>query len=266
MTRVYFNKIELIFILQGIIISFFFGKDSKSIIITALCLIGIIMLFHLINFLISLIRNANKSSSGNHRELFKIITAKDLEALKQYLKSNDIKVNQMHKLIYYGQVTPIIYAMENEAFEIFSYLLENGYDLNAKNVGHPPLLIAAYRHNVKYIEEMLKYPLDLYITNNVQYKGNAIEIAVWRGRSKVVKALLANGMKFSLDEYKKCGYGKELLTWDNVKREIKVLLLENYVFNQKKKMFYLNELCLQKKINIPLFNSKHYFIENLLAS
>lgn len=255
----FFSKIELLFILQGIIIAFFFGKGTKSILITAISLIGVILLIHLIKFIMSL-----KPTSVSHSNLFNLIGENDIDKLKDYIKTNNIKINQMHEMKYYGQVTPIIYAMSKEAYDVFRYLLENGYDINQKNVGHPPLLYAAYYPDVKYIKELLKYSLNLYVTNNEKYSGNALEIALWRGRKKVVKALLAKGMKFSLEEYKKSKCGNELLPWEQIKRELKVLLLENYVFNQKKQMFYLNELCLQKKLNIGIFNSKHYFVENLL--
>ena len=53
----------------------------------------------------------------------------DLNKFKEYLSSHNLKVGNIHKIEYIYGKTPIIYAMERKAYNIFKYLIENSYNL-----------------------------------------------------------------------------------------------------------------------------------------
>lgn len=208
------------------------------------------------------------SSHLDKKTLFEIVKDNDLVRFKKYIADNRISIKELSSMLYYGNVTLLNYTMGNKAYDIFKYLIEQNIDLNfATKYSELPLIYAVYSAKKIFIAELLKYKdkFDLY-AKAWKFKANAIEIAVWRGRSKVVSMLLESGMKFSISEYNNTICGKEMLPFDKVSNEVKAALLRSHIFSLKKNQFNLHEKNGAKLISLRALNIKPYLIENFLLN
>jgi len=57
----------------------------------------------------------------------------------------------------------------------------------------------------------------------------------------------------------------ELTPWKNVKISIKKILLKNILFDKKKNMFNIYDHSMNKRLDLKIFNTRHYFMENCLS-
>lgn len=174
-------------------------------------------------------------------ELFRIIATDNLDQFKLYLKSHNLSLKTIHKFSYIFGKTPLIYAMERQALKIFTYMVENGYNL--KYIGpnsEPPLTFAAHSAKLEFLQILLKnkHKLDLYAENN-KFGANALEIAIWRDREKVVEALLNAGMKFSVKKYSLTKIGMMSIPFSKVSSKVKKILIKRYVFDKTVKQINL---------------------------
>ena len=202
-----------------------------------------------------------------HAPLFKAMHIDDLNKFKDYLKSNNLKVTNIHKLEYFQHKTPIMYAIDRRAFNIFQYLIENNYDLSyiSKN-SEPVITFAAHSGELKYLNLLLKYKdkFDLY-AKNPRFNANALEILIWRGEDKLdsIEALLNAGMKFSINDYNNTIIGKQLCPFKNVPFVIKKILVKRYVFDQTiNQINIVDEL--EKKKNMKSFNNINIYWKEYL--
>ena len=202
-----------------------------------------------------------------HAPLFKAMHIDDLNKFKDYLKSNNLKVTNIHKLEYFQHKTPIMYAIDRRAFNIFQYLIENNYDLSyiSKN-SEPVITFAAHSGELKYLNLLLKYKdkFDLY-AKNPRFNANALEILIWRGEDKLdsIEALLNAGMKFSINDYNNTIIGKQLCPFKDVPFDIKKILVKRYVFDQTiNQINIVDEL--EKKKNIKSFNNINIYWKEYL--
>lgn len=202
-----------------------------------------------------------------HAPLFKAMHIDDLNKFKDYLKSNNLKVTNIHKLEYFQGKTPIMYAIDRRAFNIFQYLIENNYDLSyiSKN-SEPVITFAAHSGELKYLNLLLKYKdkFDLY-AKNPRFNANALEILIWRGEDKLdsIEALLNAGMKFSINDYNNTIIGKQLCPFKDVPFDIKKILVKRYVFDQTiNQINIVDEL--EKKKNIKSFNNINIYWKEYL--
>ena len=158
--------------------------------------------------------------------LFKAMNNDDLNKFKDYLTSNNLKVSNIHKLEYFQGKTPIMYAIDRRAFNIFRYLIENNYDLS-------------------------------YISKNSE--------PVMRGEDKLdsIEALLNAGMKFSINDYNNTIIGKQLCPFKDVPLEIKKILVKRCIFeNIINQINIVDEL--DKKKNVKLFNNINIYWKEYL--
>ena len=242
--------------------------STPAIIISYLFYIGKIKGFiFYIPFIISIILIIfffPSSKPQNYSELYKFIEGKQLNELINYLKKNNLSVKQLHKITYYGNTTPLIYAIGKDSSNIINYLLENGYDINyhLKN-SLPPIIYCAYMEKDEYLKKLLKYKnLDINVISE-QFKANSLEIAVSRGSKKCIKLLLNAGMEFNIKKYNE-SIAKGNKFFNEIEREIKEILLKNVLLNKKIKYFNIHDKCVKKELKLKIFNTKPYLLENFL--
>ena len=199
--------------------------------------------------------------------LFKTMNNDDLNKFKDYLTSNNLKVSNIHKLEYFQGKTPIMYAIDRRAFNIFKYLIENNYDLSyiSKN-SEPVITFAAHSGELKYLNLLLKHKdkFDLY-AKNTRFNANALEILVWRGENKLdsIEALLNAGMKFSINDYNNTIIGKQLCPFKDVPLDIKKILVKRCIFEKNiNQINIVDEL--DKKKNMKFFNNINIYWKEFL--
>ena len=167
--------------------------------------------------------------------LFKSMHNDDLKKFKEYLTSNNLKVTDIHTLVYFQGKTPITYAIMHRAFKIFNYLIDNNYNLNdVPKYSEPAITFVAHSGEIEYLNILLKHKdkFDLY-AKKPDLNANALEVAVWRGdKLDVIEALLNAGMKFSIKEYNNTRPGKYLLPFDKVSLEVKKVLVKRCIFDK----------------------------------
>ena len=242
--------------------------STPAIIISYLFYIGKIKGFiFYIPFIISIILIIfffPSSKPQNYSELYKFIEGKQLNKLINYLKKNNLSVKELHKITYYANVTPLIYAIGKDSSNIIDYLLENGYDLNYYFQNSlPPICYCAYLNKYEYLKKLLEYKnLDINVISE-QFKANSLEIAVSRGSKKCIKLLLNAGMEFNIKKYNE-SIAKGNKFFNEIEREIKEILLKNVLLNKKIKYFNIHDKCVKKELKLKIFNTKPYLLENFL--
>ena len=197
--------------------------------------------------------------------LFRAINNDNLNKFKEYLSSNNLKVSNIHKIEYIYGKTPIIYAMERNAYNIFKFLIDNGYDLKYFSERTEPVItFAAHSAPLNFMELLLKNKDKIYLNAiNKKFGANALEIAVWREREEIVEALINVGMTFSIKNYNNTHIGKLSIPFENIPINIKTVLLKRFVFNKTiKNINMVNEIS--ENENIKSFkNNKIYWNEYL---
>ena len=184
--------------------------------------------------------------------LFRAINNDNLNKFKEYLSSQNLKVTNIHKIEYIYGKTPIIYAMERNAYNIFKYLIENSYDLKYfSDRTEPVITFAAHSAKLNFMELLLKNKNKLYLNAiNKKFGANALEIAVWREREEIVEALVNDGMTFSIKNYNNTHIGKLSIPFENIPNNIKTVLLKRFVFNKTiKHINMVNEISENEKMN-----------------
>ena len=181
-----------------------------------------------------------------HASLFKIMFTDDLDKFKEYLSKNNLSVKKIHTLKYFSGRTPILYAIEQRAFKIFKYLVENDYDLNyVGENSRPPITFAVHSGTYEFVEFLLRHKdkFDLYVKEK-DFNANALEIAIWRttqsDKKKEIEALLNAGMKFSISNYKTTNL-ESMNSFESIPFETKKLLAKRYVLDKIKNQLNLVE-------------------------
>ena len=211
---------------------------------------------------------------GKYDGLFRAMNTDNLTKFIEFLSKQGLKASNIHKIEYMFGKTPIIIAMERDAYNIFKYLVENNYDLSyapeTKNSNSPadiisePVITFAATHpaiNVKYLELLVKHK-DKFDINakSKKFDANALELAVWRESEDKVEALLNAGMKFSIQNYNNTKVGK-LFPFEKISLNIKKVLLKRIVFNKNiKQLNMANEFS---ENNLKSFKNKIYWKEYL---
>ena len=211
---------------------------------------------------------------GKYDGLFRAMNTDNLTKFIEFLSKQGLKASNIHKIEYMFGKTPIIIAMERDAYNIFKYLIENNYDLNyapeTKNMNSPadiisePVITFAATHpaiNVKYLELLVKHK-DKFDINakSKKFDANALELAVWRESEDKVEALLNAGMKFSIQNYNNTKVGK-LFPFEKISLNIKKVLSKRIVFNKNiKQLNMANEFS---ENNLKSFKNKIYWKEYL---
>ena len=211
---------------------------------------------------------------GKNDGLFRAMNTDNLTKFIEFLSKQGLKASNIHKIEYMFGKTPIIIAMERDAYNIFKYLIENNYDLSyapeTKNSNSPadiisePVITFAATHpaiNVKYLELLVLHK-DKFDINakSKKFDANALELAVWRESEDKVEALLNAGMKFSIQNYNNTKVGK-LFPFEKISLNIKKVLLKRIVFNKNiKQLNMANEFS---ENNLKSFKNKIYWKEYL---
>lgn len=198
--------------------------------------------------------------------LFKLIDNDNLSMFKNYLSSHNLKVENIHEYEYIEGKTPIIYAIEKRAYNIFKYLVENNYNLKyISEKSEPVITFAAHSGELKYMELLLKYKdrIDLYAINK-KFLANALEISVWRGKVEMIEALINAGMNFSIKNYNNYTlFGKSSFPFEKVSLNAKAILLKKFVFNKTKKQLNMVYEINEQKTLKSFENNKIYWKEYL---
>ena len=197
--------------------------------------------------------------------LFRLINNDNLKKFKEYLVSKNLKPSNIHTFEYIAGKTPIIYAMERRAYDIFKYLIENDYDLKyCSERGEPIITFAAHSGELKFLELLLKNKnkINMHAINK-KFGANALEIAIWREREEIVEALINAGMKFSIQNYNSTQIGKLSIPFENIPLNIKTILLKRFIFNKTMKQINMvNEFSDNKDIK-SFKDNKIYWNEYL---
>lgn len=170
----------------------------------------------------------------NTNPLFDTMKTDNLTKFKEYLASQNLKVSNIHKIEYIAGKTPIIMAMERDAYNIFKFLVENNYDLKyVSERSEPAITFAAHSADLKYMELLLKNKNKLFLNAiNNKFGANALEMAIWRGKEDIVEALINAGMTFSIQKYNNTKIGKFITPFENIPLKIKTILVKRFVFNK----------------------------------
>ena len=170
----------------------------------------------------------------NANPLFDTMKTDNLTKFKEYLASQNLKVSNIHKIEYIAGKTPIIMAMERDAYNIFKFLVENNYDLKyVSERSEPAITFAAHSADLKYMELLLKNKNKLFLNAiNNKFGANALEMAIWRGKEDIVEALINAGMTFSIQKYNNTKIGKFITPFENIPLKIKTILVKRFVFNK----------------------------------
>lgn len=197
--------------------------------------------------------------------LFRTIDNDNLNIFKNYLSSHNLKVENIHTYERGGR-TPIIYAIERRAYNIFKYLVENNYNLKyISEKSQPVITFVAHSGELKYMELLLqnKDRIDLYAINKM-FRANALEISVWRGRDEMIEVLINAGMNFSINNYNNNTLiGKLSIPFEKVSLSTKASLIKTFVFNKtKKQLNMIYEINEQKSLK-SFQNNKIYWKEYL---
>ena len=170
----------------------------------------------------------------NTNPLFDTMKTDNLTKFKEYLASQNLKVSNIHKIEYIAGKTPIIMAMERDAYNIFKFLVENNYDLKyVSERSEPAITFAAHSADLKYMELLLKNKNKLFLNAiNKKFGANALEMAIWRGKEDIVEALINAGMTFSIQKYNNTQIGKFITPFENIPLKIKTILVKRFVFNK----------------------------------
>ena len=212
---------------------------------------------------------------GKNDGLFRAMNTDNLTKFIEFLSKQGLKASNIHKIEYMFGKTPIIIAMERDAYNIFKYLIENNYDLSYEpetkktnlqtDIINEPVITFAAAHpaiNVKYLELLVLHK-DKFDINakSKKFDANALELAVWRGSEDKVEALLNAGMKFSIQNYNNTTVGKSF-PFEKIPLNIKKVLSKRIVFNEKiKQLNMANEFS---ENNLKSFkNNKIYWKEYL---
>lgn len=233
----------LIFLYTLVVIYLIYFKNISKLTSTILFIIlGTILIIH--------------NWPGKYHGLFKAINNDDLNKFKKYLSDNGLKVNNIHKIEYVVGRTPILYAIERKAYNIFNYLVENGYDLKYfSNKTEPVITFIAHSGDIKFLNILLKKKDKIHLNAiNKKFGANALEIAVWReNKDDIVEALLNAGMKFSVKNYNNT-IGKFDVKFDEVQQSTKNILIRKFVFDKTvKQLNMVNEI---EKGNIKSLKDK----------
>lgn len=200
-----------------------------------------------------------------YEPLFKAMNDDNLNKFKEYLSNQNLKPSNIHKIEHIYGKTPIIYAMERRAYNIFKYLVENDYDLNYfTDKTEPVITFAAHSAELKFLQLLLKNKnrFDLNAINK-KFGANALEIAVWRQREEIVEALINAGMNFSIKKYNNTEIGQSSTPFENIPLNIKTALLKRFVFNKTiKQLNMVNEIS--EKNQIKSFKDKKIYWDEYL--
>ena len=129
--------------------------------------------------------------NGNTKELDSIISTIDNENLDMLVDGNG------WSLLHIGVI--------KNKLKIVNYLLENGMDVNIKNIdnGYTPFHIACQNNSKPILEILMQHGADKNAKTNDDHSG--IEIACSNNNNEIVKYLLDNNVDVRLDtnkEYK----------------------------------------------------------------
>lgn len=158
------------------------------------------------------------------KQLYKKTT--DISGFKKQVElkyNNDVK--SLEKEYYITGSNLLIIAVQEKNTDLVKYLLENGYDVNLRdlNNGETALLRAIHFNQIEMIEILLKYKADLTISSrNMGLK--PMELAVFRNKPKIVEILLNENILFNYNIYKSSVLSK-YIEWGDIKIEIKRLLV-----------------------------------------
>lgn len=203
-----------------------------------------------------------------------IIALNDLSTFTSYLSSHNLSVQQLSLTPYPGNTSLLLYAIYKDAYDIFTYLVDNGIDLNYSSPKvEAPIIFAAYYGKKKYMRYLLKHAhkVDMNV-RSVKLQVNAMEIAVWRGRKGIAEMLLECGMEFSIKKYNESYIGKKLMTFDKVDIAVKKVLVKYALFKKKVNCFIVNEKMVGmrsdsgKNVNVNVLEIKPFIMENLLLN
>lgn len=193
-----------------------------------------------------------------HFIFFIVINNNKLNKFKEHLSSQNLEVGNIHKIEY-------IYAMERNAYNIFKYIIENGYHLKYfSDRTEPVITFAAHSADLNFMKLLLKNKDKLYLnTINKKFEANTLEIAIWREREEIVEALINTGMTFSIKNYNNTHIGRLSIPFENIPINIKTVLLKKFVFNKTiKHINMVNEISVNDELN-SFKNRKIYWNEYL---
>lgn len=250
---------------------------KKEILILIFCLSSLLLYykliplgiyFALVSIIISIFAYSDfdtKRVLAKKGDLFNLIDQNNLELFSKLIKDNKISVLSLNQMKT-GNTSLFIYSMEKDAFEIFKHLISLGIDVNYSDGKlHPPIIYAAHHYKKKYMAELVNHPKINLNATHLQFRVNALEIAVWRARCSIAEILLKKGMKFSIDHYNSTVIGRKILPFDQVDIKIKKLLLQECIFDIKKQEFNIHDKTQKKIISLGIL-SKRYIAENFLLT
>lgn len=162
------------------------------------------------------------------KELFNILFSNDSTKLKSYINlefNNDMKLVES---AYYSTGSNIlIYAVQENNIEIVKYLLDNGFNVNCRDLknGETALLRAIHFNRYEVIEILLKYKVDCNIIHN-ELKITPINLAVMRNKPKIVDLLMSHNIKFDYNSYI-TSYANKYLKWEFVIEDVKRVIAKH---------------------------------------
>lgn len=145
-------------------------------------------------------------------------------------------------------------------------MIDNNYNLNYySKKSEPPVCFAAHSSEIEFMEILLKnkQKFNLNVVDP-KFGANALEIAVWRDREKIVDLLINAGMKFSIKKYEETNIGKMSIPFEKVSNKVKSVLVKRFVFEKTMKQLNMIEEFKENKNKLkPFENAKIVWDEYL---
>lgn len=123
---------------------------------------------------------------GSTADIWTAAAAGDLVSIKRFLAHGD-DLDIRHPIT---NATPLQSAVFNSQSEIVSFFIENGSDVNARDLfGNTPLIIAAFIGNVNVAEKLIKADADVTLRNHSFFSALEILQTSWPETEKLLQDL-----------------------------------------------------------------------------
>ncbi len=200
--------------------------------------------------------DVNSKKSENFPPIMHALTKNNFEALKK-LVEYDVNLDIISKGIY-----PLLIPIKNENIEIMKYLLENGADVNIKDMsGYSPLmnLISFDKNNLDMIDLLINNGAKLEDINN--NGATPLILACYHFNTQVIKHLVDKNANVNATDFFG-GTPLTILIWLHSEEGRKEFDSNNQKAFDEKENLFLIEYLLKNGAKVNMKSIKEFNYEN----